>query len=181
MQKEKAYEAGWKANKEGAPFDANPYNVFHSLANGVWSNGWLEAQADALRKDALLTYDLTQIPIDNTAHQFESLAEKKVEWNGKGLPPVGCECEVKRALNWQACSVEYISDMHAVLTIVGAEVCWQTSACQFRRIRTEEEKKREETIADLQNALGHAHGLFDLVLLYKVLTSGNIRHIKLES
>ncbi|HAK35513.1 MAG TPA: hypothetical protein DCM44_13355 [Pantoea sp.] len=102
-----------------------------------------------------------------------------VEWNGEGLPPVGFECEVKRAVDWMRCKILFISEAHVVL-LGEEECCWQTPACQFRRIRTEEERKREETITDLQIALGHASGLFDLMLLYKALTSGNIRHINLK-
>lgn len=75
------------------------------------------------------------------------------EWNGDGLPPVGCECEVKRAVDWVKCKILFISDTHVVL-MADEECCWNTCACQFRPLRTEAEKAREKLAASLHVAAG---------------------------
>lgn len=132
--------------------------------------------------------------------QYEAAlaASKQVAWDGKGLPPVGCDVEftldtdkyrVSGVIpeNGQAVNVvahKVTTDGNSVAVVywddrgAGRAAAFIKEA--FRPTRTEAERKREETIADLQNALGHAHGLFDLVLLYKALTSGSIRHITLK-
>ena len=108
-----------------------------------------------------------------------------VEWNGEGLPPLGCVCEIAPPIHDAGTKVRVLchDENAAVCRILDGDrlhsLC-QLEATEIRPVRTEAVRKRDETIADLQNALGHAHGLFDLVLLYKVLTAGKIRHITLN-
>ncbi|MBD9658068.1 hypothetical protein [Pantoea sp. PNT03] len=105
-----------------------------------------------------------------------------IEWNGEGLPPLGCVCEIAPPIHDAGTKVRVLchDENAAVCRILEGDrlhsLC-QLEVAEIRPVRTEATRKREETIADLQNALGHAHGLFDLVLLYKALTSGSIRHI----
>lgn len=75
------------------------------------------------------------------------------EWDGEGLPPVGCECEVKRAIDWVKCKILFISEAHVVL-MADEECCWNTCACQFRPLRTEAEMAREKLAASLHIAAG---------------------------
>lgn len=107
-------------------------------------------------------------------------ASQQPAWNGEGLPPVGCECEVKRAIDWMRCKILFISEAHVVL-LGEEECCWQTQACRFRPIRTEGERKRDEAIKELDNvyrAIPHsdavAYGLYDAI------AAGKIPHITLK-
>jgi len=79
-----------------------------------------------------------------TREQYEAAlaASQQPAWNGNGLPPVGCECEVKRAIDWMRCKILFISEAHVVL-LGEEECCWQTQACQFRPILTEADRKRK--------------------------------------
>ncbi|MEB5837073.1 hypothetical protein MXF26_12505 [Pantoea dispersa] len=108
-----------------------------------------------------------------------------IEWDGEGLPPLGCICEIAPPIHDAGTKVRVLchDENAAVCRILEGDqlhsLC-QLEAAEIRPVRTEAERKREETITDLQNSLGHAYGLFDLALLYKALASGSIRHITLK-
>lgn len=103
-----------------------------------------------------------------------------VKWNGEGLPPVGCECEIRRVADWMPVTIQFISSYHTVFTTFGGtEDCYQTCSLQFRPIRTEAERKREEAIAALKQLkpqlVGELAGY-----LYDEIAAGKIPHITLK-
>ena len=70
------------------------------------------------------------------------------EWDGEGLPPVGCECEVKCAGYWVRAKVVHV-------TAIGSVVCEMTDEFRgkvrvnhnqdyFRPLRTREQRERDE-------------------------------------
>ncbi len=123
--------------------------------------------------------------VNREEYELALAKSNRPAWSGEGLPPVGSECEVKGAHGDESWSVGKILSHtnfkgRNCAVFQTEETVSVSSSEYFRPIRTDAERKREETIADLQNALGHAHGLFDLVFLYKALTSGSIRHITLK-
>lgn len=78
-------------------------------------------------------------------------------WSGKGLPPVGFECEIKRVLDWFPVTIKFISDYYTViLTRGGTEDVYQTSALQFRPmpIRSPEDVSRDEAVNAMLNIFG---------------------------
>lgn len=109
------------------------------------------------------------------------------EWNGVGLPPAGCECEVKRAIDWVKCKILFISDAHVVL-MADEECCWNTCACQFRPLRTEAEKLRDEAGLALYHAINwNSEGeiaspsrMEDYKKAYDAIAAGKIPGVKLE-
>lgn len=103
------------------------------------------------------------------------------EWNGEGLPPVGCECEVKRAIDWVKCKILFISDAHVVL-MADEECCWNTCACQFRPLRTESERKRDAAIKDMLTIID-CNGVDpknSAIQIYDAIAAGKIPGVKLE-
>lgn len=106
-----------------------------------------------------------------------------VEWNGEGRPPVGCECEV-----------QYWNDgLHEKVRIIawhGNEAWVEFTECkgktslignpEFRPIRTEAERKREEAINALSEHFGHGAGLYNISGLYDKIAAGKIPHITLK-
>lgn len=75
-------------------------------------------------------------------------------WDGEGLPPVGCECEIARVADWMPVTIRFISDYHTIFkTLGGTEDCYQTCSLQFRPIRTVAERKREEALQALSKVL----------------------------
>lgn len=118
-------------------------------------------------------------------------------WSGDGLPPVGCECELKFKYHdsdvrwspvvvlWQRDDdtlVEYVENKlkNAILLIRNT-----SERVDFRPIRSEADKKRDaavedidywlpEFIADTPNELYHAKKIYDAI------AAGKVRGVKLE-
>ncbi|KAA6001448.1 hypothetical protein [Pantoea sp. M_5] len=76
-----------------------------------------------------------------------------IEWNGEGLPPVGCECEREVPGGWSRCRINYASSALIVYQMLdtGNEYASTLSAFKFRPIRTEAQRKRDDRIASLDN------------------------------
>lgn len=104
------------------------------------------------------------------------------EWDGEGLPPVGVECEIKRAFDWLPVIIKYISGYYTVTqTLGGTEQAYQTSALQFRPVRSAEDVARE----DVLNAMSDASIEFDsnnpiIERIYDAIAAGKIPGVKLE-
>lgn len=82
-----------------------------------------------------------------------------IEWNGEGLPPVGCDCEVndERTDSWSLVdSVLAHACVHGrdVAVFQIADYIGYSPTDRFRPIRTEAERKRDEKIACLDNFIG---------------------------
>lgn len=88
------------------------------------------------------------------------------EWNGGGLPPVGCECEWqdKNTKQWQPVKVVYSSEWVTVvreinkekggdLVDIAIENYGDESRRKFRPLRTEAEKAREKAITELASVI----------------------------
>lgn len=90
------------------------------------------------------------------------------EWNGEGLPPVGCECEVKSGdtfadYDWVKIKVAYshMGELIGIVDMPGESIhndmeklsYWYCGAI-FRPLRTESEKEREKLAASLHIAAG---------------------------
>lgn len=105
------------------------------------------------------------------------------EWNGEGLPPVGCACEYNRAGDWVACEIVFISDFHVILQ-EKEEICWKTQGCQFRPIRTEADRKRDEAAVALTLVLTSLprdqHVIEWSYSIVEKIVAGKIPHITLK-
>ena len=121
-----------------------------------------------------------------TREQYEAaLAEsKKVAWNGEGLPPVGCECEIKRVTDWMPVTIKYISGSYTIFkTLGGTEVCYETHSLQFRPVLSEEERRRDEITGAIGACIMFAYDdNSDKTTedhLYDAIAAGKIPHIKI--
>lgn len=107
-----------------------------------------------------------------------------VEWNGEGLPPVGCECDFFDCENWNPVMIKFVGDKYVVTerTDLGLEVvyCAAERPEHFRPIRTEAERKRDEAINALSEHFGHGAGLHNISGLYDKIADGKIPHITLK-
>lgn len=124
--------------------------------------------------------------------QYEAaLAASKPEWDGNGLPPVGCECE-HHSPSGMVTVVKIIAHfqnraaMVAVFIPVEREfktVDQAISDC-FRPIRSEADKKRDEAIESIKAMLMYDYGddprLNDAVILYDAIAAGKIPHIRID-
>ena len=85
-----------------------------------------------------------------------ALAEsQKPAWNGEGLPPAGCECEYQYKVHGSEwCKFECVAvDGKAVFGwINNTPVALQSNTHNFRPLRTEAERKRDEAISEIGKA-----------------------------
>jgi len=145
-------------------------NELDYMATAIWSNGRQFKIAN---------------PTKFTVVGTRKLVSEESEWNGEGLPPVGCECEFNAYdRGWEKCVVLYVSEYTVLLRTNRAsdpEEAFIPGDIEFRPIRSEAYKKRDVAIANI-----------DVVLLmvrdrsktsseiYDAIASGKITGVKLE-
>lgn len=90
-----------------------------------------------------------------TREQYEAaLAAAQPQWDGQGLPPVGCVCEyAKKSIpcnEWTECTVDYVGSAFIVYRdCYGVELTGIKGDIIFRPIRSEADKKREKGVIAL--------------------------------
>jgi len=122
-----------------------------------------------------------------TREEYESAlaASKQPEWDGEGLPPVGCECMVKGEIrddNFYKCKILNHTifrgiDCAVFQTDKTVSVC---SAKYFRPIRTEAERKRQSTIDDITETIIYFYGNPKGAESYKLLAERIIEAIEIN-
>ncbi len=131
-----------------------------------------------------------------TREQYESAlaASQKPAWNGEGLPPVGCECEWRdKNVGCIPVTIKYISEQIVVMAsptnLCGVQELTEIAKdiiCdkpQFRPLRTEADKKRDEALKSLALNIGLNRPKNDGDLaecIYDAIAAGKIHGVKLE-
>lgn len=110
-------------------------------------------------------------------------------WNGAGLPPVGCECEVL---------YDTVRDEWFLAKIIGHDngsvvgrwlngdglyslFDYSHASCSFRPIRTEADKKRDAVIESLMRIVcGPSQASATVNKIYDAIASSKIHGVKLE-
>lgn len=124
-----------------------------------------------------------------TTEQYEAAiaSSKKSVWNGKGLPPIGCDCEAYDGLNWYPATVVAHCDGFAFAWNYDHAITFTSiSVANFRPIQTEAERKREgfakslcdhlDDLTDWDSPVGKVHAL----AIYDAIASGKISGVKLD-
>ena len=121
-----------------------------------------------------------------TREQYEAAMQHSV-WNGEGLPPVGCECELfDSESGWETVVIKFIGNKTAVVdTEDGEEYSFELSTCDFRPIRSEDEQNREEAITRLQVESQSEHwqapiSASQAINIYDAIAAGKIPHIQIK-
>lgn len=181
LVKELPRRGGWPEGVEGIEMFDNGLTYLgqkldYSLGLTRCSDGW-RGEGAYNRKDNGERYSNAV-----TREQYEAAlaASKRLEWNGEGLPPVGCECEIKRVADWMPVTIKFISDYHTIFTTFGGtEDCYQTTSLQFRPIRPEADRKRDEAVGAMLNA--QSYGGQDVYCdIYDAIAAGKIPGIRIE-
>ncbi|MDU2940004.1 MAG: hypothetical protein E7B59_12650 [Enterobacteriaceae bacterium] len=117
-----------------------------------------------------------------TREQYEAAVNKPV-WDGRGLPPVGVECESKQfpQINWTKFRVVAVENGHVFgfwndTVSTGLD----SKKWEFRPIRTEEELKRDEAIgaiAEVYENIPHSDAV--AYALYDAIVAGNIPGVRI--
>lgn len=112
---------------------------------------------------------------------------EQVAWNGEGLPPVGSNAEALLDNEWRVVKVVYAGEPGSknealVFDVETTKPAW---ADEFRPIRTEAERKREEAIQfmsykfrELAGEVSGQEAVFSAV--YDAIAAGKIPGVKLE-
>lgn len=188
----------------------------HHVAAGVW--GYVAAGGDLRGMFAydwsygssgndIIAYrlhqpqELEQTEAEQEAYLNECIGQTPAaEWNGEGLPPVGCECEWqdKNTKQWNPVKVVYASEWVTVireinkekgddLVEIAIENYGDDTRLKFRPTRSEAERKREKAVQALCNA-GGGNGRFDEKSgygscwfdVYDAIAAGKIPGVNLE-
>lgn len=97
-----------------------------------------------------------------TREQYEAaLSASKPDWDGEGLPPVGCECEYETKFDgWQPVRIELIKSEGIAFTWLANSQAYNGLDCvgvqksgSFRPARSEEERKRDEAVKEFVRQL----------------------------
>lgn len=129
-----------------------------------------------------------------TREEYEAaLAEsKKLIWSGEGLPPVGTVCEFEDNEKWLKVEVVFSSKWVIVLRSMeknagcGVDVAIDLVKDKFadlslRPIRTEAERRREESVGAMKSAaLSSCQSVSDYQAIYDAIAAGKIPHITLK-
>lgn len=124
-----------------------------------------------------------------TREQYEAaLAAAQPQWDGEGLPPVGCECEYTLSGNtWWPCKIEmYVGTQGVVMScdvFEGIQYvnCHEYTNLAFRPIRSEADKKRDAAInAIAELCRSSATNGHSAELIYADIAAGKIPGIRIE-
>lgn len=107
------------------------------------------------------------------------------EWKGDGIPPVGTVCMANLANGWTDVKVAYIGDEGGcrealVFEIKSTKPAW---ADEFRPLRTEVDKARDEAIQSMTSVIDYRNGCSSKPMagwLYDAIAAGKIPGVRLE-
>lgn len=91
------------------------------------------------------------------------------EWDGEGLPPVGCECEINPHGEWFQAIVhgygknKFLAEISSFQTdsdgdVINGEHAYWTASTKFRPIRTQAEREREELVREAAHVIEMKNG-----------------------
>lgn len=124
-----------------------------------------------------------------TREQYEAAlaASQKVEWDGNGLPPVGCECEVAQPgqIIWDTFKVIAVAS-GTVFGFFNNDVsgaALDENCFSFRPIRSESERKRDETLCAMRNCVSNFNNtsvIHAIEQCYDAIAAGKIPGVRIE-
>ncbi|WP_336993529.1 hypothetical protein [Lelliottia amnigena] len=121
-----------------------------------------------------------------THEQYEAaLAASKTEWNGEGLPPVGTKCEFKCGTGeWVVVEITAIARKGLCFVEPGKDgENYVSFDREFRPIRSESDKKRDEAIETIASLIEYRNGCHAKALskwIFEEIAAGKIPGIRIE-
>lgn len=122
-----------------------------------------------------------------TREQYEAaLAASKKEWDGECLPPVGCDCEFQAEDgSWGVGTVLCVGNLRVFWLCHedGMEYNAEIEPREFRPIRSEADKKRDEAIESITSLIEYRNGCHAKALakwLFEEIAAGKIQHIRID-
>lgn len=134
--------------------------------------------------------EAAQDKVDDEADLNECIGQDAAPvWNGEGLPPVGCECEVSVDGGRSWCTYRAINEKNGarLIEIGNFTEEFQNNNWIFRPIRSEEERKRDIAIQSMNSVWRDIAGkevngklLSIYEVIYATIAAGKIPGMKLE-
>lgn len=179
---------GWPIDKKHHAFIAqdNDGDLWAFPSAPSMNSGWGDWEVNS--GDGCYLFNL-EVADDNkeaiiTREQYEAaLAASKPEWDGEGLPPVGCRVEANYGGEWVEATVAYTDRPESH----GDAVAWREAlvfdckttrpfwADELRPIRSEADKKRGEAVSAIaelcRQSASNGHSA---ELIYDAIKSGKI-------
>ena len=140
---------------------------------------------DCIYEETSVSYRLQSI--SRSEYEAALSASKKPAWDGEGLPPVGCECEISfSGKSLGQCEVLFVGD---------SLIVWKQKSSQqegsgyhrhmnIRPLRTESERKRDAAIEKIKELLMFDYGddprVNDATFIYDAIAVGKIPGVKLD-
>lgn len=154
-----------------------------------WEHVWEDSNIIAYRLHQ--PQEVAHTEAEQEAELNECIGQPPVTtWSGEGLPPVGCECEFMKHTpdampNWRRGIIKYVSEYTVVIVdaLSPGEFVAHPCTCDFRPIRSEAERKRDEVVAQLNNFVAMGKFALDEDLacaVYDAIAAGKIPGVKLE-
>lgn len=197
------YEAALDAKNEGwvewaggkCPVDSSAI-VDVKLQTGVihanrlageysWKHEWTYSNIIAYRLHQ--PQEAEQAEADDEADLNECISQDASPfWNGEGLPPVGCECEVSVDGGRSWCTYRAINEKNGarLIEISNFTEEFQNNNWIFRPLRTEAERKRDDICDKIYGAMTNAKrkdNRSDMAEeIYDAIAAGKIHGVKLE-
>ena len=142
-----------------------------------------QVRADAWRSYAGITEKDDEADLNECIGQDVDMPE----WNGDGLPAVGCECEaIHRSSDaWQQIIVVAVNGgaVFGFWAAGGTPCALPIEVYQFRPLRTEAERKRDDAkkaISELRDRDGYKLAACMIDTIYDAISAGKIPGVKLE-
>ena len=160
-----------------APEWADSYGLAGVLGIPVWFNGFQYKHVGGVQVGHTFSFEeqngYASKEIRIKAHRPEVQAP---EWDGTGRPPVGAECEVLDRVSGKLNRVEItaVSRDHLVALFNGEEVLLKKN-CQFRPIRTQARREREDLINAATEILNQDHVLTERDAAEALYDAGMLR------
>lgn len=103
------------------------------------------------------------------------------EWNGEGVPPVGCECECQFLDAWHVCKVLFVGAEVIVGVIDGSERAFSVNHTKFRTLQSEAERNREAAVEAMQREADEGDNWIysEYEIIYDAIAAGKIPGVKL--
>lgn len=108
------------------------------------------------------------------------------EWGGVGLPPIGCECEAMISNpatvghGWRKVKVVHVGapGSKSEALVFDVETTYPAWADEFRLLRTEEDKRLDEVVMEINRCAGASMAIG--AEIYNAIAAGKIPGVKLE-
>lgn len=182
LRENEFYYQGYEAHRQGCFYQSNPFRE-GSDSKMHWQRGWIAAENDARNLHAKLTHDIKAC---SDSKGKESPAPAVPQWDGNGIPPVGCEVEAmfphKPAQGWVWRRVKVVlcgaPGSERECLVYDIETTLPSWVDEFRPVN-EANRKRSEAVEFINENMNDMNDVL-AGQIYDLIASGKVPHVRVE-